>query len=339
MLKNPFGVRDGKVLVISDLSPGERGLQCGCVCPHCKGALLARMGEKKIHHFSHTKDACDETAAFLAGLFQLFLQIIHETGSFYAPALVVAYHLPSTGMTEANVQNYVRIIPGHQKGALANTITVAQGKEFSVENVSLARNTKEQPEALLISAKGRRLAIRILPPASCKVVIPKPYHDLSTLLFKAGDMNFHTLGIDKIRQELLNTARWSWLSNRKVEQVYDSIYSKYRKKQERMQKADALWQLVAGQGGLKQSPPPLAPTPFVDSGLGREEQEQAGYLEVKDQFTGQDRVIRDSYGTRWIKCELCSQIKPDHEFSCYGGIGRATIGTCTLCARGQTDKP
>lgn len=339
MLKNPFGVRDGKVIVISDLSPGERGLQCGCLCPHCHGNLLARMGEKKVHHFAHTKDACDETAAFLAGLFQLFLQIIHETSRFYAPALVVAYQLPSTGMTETNVQNYVRIIPEHEKKGLPNTIPVAQGKEFPVENVSLARNTKEQPEALLISVKGRQLAIRILPPSTCKIVTPKPYHDLSTLLFKAGDMDFHTLSSNKIRQELLNAARWSWLSNPRVAEAYDSVYSKYRKEQERRQKADALRQLMAGRGGLTQSPPFLPPKPLVASGLGREEREQAGYLEVKDQFTGHDRIIRDSDGTRWIKCKVCSQIKPDYKFSWYGGSDGPTAGTCALCARGQTGKP
>ena len=34
------------------------GLDCGCVCPHCKHPLIARNGgAKKTHHFAHYKGA------------------------------------------------------------------------------------------------------------------------------------------------------------------------------------------------------------------------------------------------------------------------------------------
>lgn len=46
----PFGLKDGKLL---DVSAVERGLACGCQCPACGGALVARQGDVNIHHFAH----------------------------------------------------------------------------------------------------------------------------------------------------------------------------------------------------------------------------------------------------------------------------------------------
>ena len=82
MLRNPFAMRDGRMLLISDLTGDERGLKCRAVCPECKGAFEAKMGEVKVHHFAHTKDACDETAAFIKSLLLFVKQMIEDDGTF-----------------------------------------------------------------------------------------------------------------------------------------------------------------------------------------------------------------------------------------------------------------
>ncbi len=47
-------------------SPGiERGLACGCTCPSCGTALVARQGDERIHHFAHhgqTAELCSYAA-------------------------------------------------------------------------------------------------------------------------------------------------------------------------------------------------------------------------------------------------------------------------------------
>ncbi len=58
------------------------------------------------------------------------------------------------------------------------------------------------------------------------------------------------------------------------------------------------------------------------------------YDEVRNKFTQQNEQIRDHTGRRWVKCEKCGEIKPDSEFSSYGGIGRVNLGTCAKCSRG-----
>ncbi|MBU4485366.1 MAG: hypothetical protein KKD38_00420 [Candidatus Delongbacteria bacterium] len=46
-LKLPFGMKDGKLVQVSDV---EQGSKCGCICPACAQPLVARKGEINIHH-------------------------------------------------------------------------------------------------------------------------------------------------------------------------------------------------------------------------------------------------------------------------------------------------
>ncbi len=60
---------------------------------------------------------------------------------------------------------------------------------------------------------------------------------------------------------------------------------------------------------------------------------EACYREVCDQFNQQGTQIRDHTGRRWVKCELCGEIKPESEFGSYGGIGHVNLGVCYDCSR------
>ncbi|MBK8427604.1 MAG: hypothetical protein IPL27_17255 [Lewinellaceae bacterium] len=66
-LKLPFGLKDGKLVEISEV---ERGLNCDCTCPCCGSKLIARKGEHKVAHFAHYQNPeCEhgfETALHLA---------------------------------------------------------------------------------------------------------------------------------------------------------------------------------------------------------------------------------------------------------------------------------
>lgn len=66
-LKLPFGLKDGKLVEISEV---ERGLGCDCTCPCCGSKLIARKGKLKTPHFAHYQNPdCEhgfETALHLA---------------------------------------------------------------------------------------------------------------------------------------------------------------------------------------------------------------------------------------------------------------------------------
>ena len=62
----------------------ESGLACNCVCPHCKAALIAKKGAKRVKHFAHYRLAdCNhgsETALHL-----MAKNIIAETCKIFVP--------------------------------------------------------------------------------------------------------------------------------------------------------------------------------------------------------------------------------------------------------------
>jgi len=55
-LKLPYGLRNGKIIHISEIPEAQRGLKCGCVCPVCHEPLQARIGSKRVKHFAHNSD-------------------------------------------------------------------------------------------------------------------------------------------------------------------------------------------------------------------------------------------------------------------------------------------
>lgn len=65
----------------------------------------------------------------------------------------------------------------------------------------------------------------------------------------------------------------------------------------------------------------------------QQERYETGYKDVKDSFTQQTSIIRDRFGTRWVKCEKCGAIKQDVEFASYGGRNHINLGVCSECCR------
>ena len=63
------------------------------------------------------------------------------------------------------------------------------------------------------------------------------------------------------------------------------------------------------------------------------ERHKSGYEDVKDAFIQQTSIIRDRFGTRWVKCEKCGAIKQDVEFVSYGGRNHINLGICSDCNR------
>lgn len=57
MDKIPFGLKDGKIVDITEIDSGRN---CNCVCPNCKRPLIAAKGEKNTHHFKHDKNDDDK---------------------------------------------------------------------------------------------------------------------------------------------------------------------------------------------------------------------------------------------------------------------------------------
>lgn len=97
-----YGLRDGRIVFISEILPEENGDQCGCICPNCRRALQARtLGKKRRPYFAHICDACDTKAARETALHMLAKELLSETKNvllpeirFYADDLDIPNRLP-----------------------------------------------------------------------------------------------------------------------------------------------------------------------------------------------------------------------------------------------------
>ncbi len=58
----PYGEKNGELVHVDQV---RRGLECNCVCPVCRGALVARKGDTNVHHFAHAQgEGCDGETLF-----------------------------------------------------------------------------------------------------------------------------------------------------------------------------------------------------------------------------------------------------------------------------------
>lgn len=104
-LRNPFGLRDNKIILIEDIPKSEKGLQCNCVCPSCNEPFEARMGEIRRHHFAHSGQGCDEINAYMTGLYMLLNEFILDGNVLHLPPLIIGFRLSDYSyITEENIE-------------------------------------------------------------------------------------------------------------------------------------------------------------------------------------------------------------------------------------------
>lgn len=86
-IKLQFGVKNGKIVYISEVADKDRGLACGCFCPVCGTKLQARIGYgKRRPYFAHNNPGCNTNVAQQTALHMLAKEILMETNHIRLPA-------------------------------------------------------------------------------------------------------------------------------------------------------------------------------------------------------------------------------------------------------------
>lgn len=89
-----YALKDGVLVHISQVSSG---LQCGCKCPACVETLIAKKGDKVIHHFAH-KSTIECEFGYQTSLHLAAKKIISENGIMRVPAVYLEF--PNTDKRE-----------------------------------------------------------------------------------------------------------------------------------------------------------------------------------------------------------------------------------------------
>jgi hypothetical protein len=131
ILKLPFGLRDGVLLHVEDV---EQGASCGCACPGCGAPLIARKGNRNVHHFAHSSADCGhgvETALHRAAK-----EAIEAAGELLLPAVQFTSRSHNRSWTIAEPQlmrpDSVRL-ESRIGGIVPDIVLTANGRDLLVE--------------------------------------------------------------------------------------------------------------------------------------------------------------------------------------------------------------
>lgn len=337
-LKNPFGIRDGRVVMIEDIPENERGLKCKCICPSCNDPFKARMGDVRVHHFAHSGEGCDEEIAFLSGLYKLVQEYILNN-TIILPALIVYWSYSDSRFTENNFSDRVF----YRKGSgIWNETVVYDEKAIWFETAEISFNGK-RPITLLCSYQNRQIALRIKPPmTACKVYTIEVYNNLATIGLDAASISFCELKKESILVmlgEKLHTCDWIYspMAIKALDAINEAndawIEAKRKKREFLAQTLREQNARVIHTGYVNSTHKPAIPHAKNDP--DRAEKLRKGREEVKDRFTQQQKAIRDSFGQRWIQCRECKETKPVEDFGNYdyGGPNKVNSGICKICKK------
>jgi hypothetical protein len=341
ILKNPFGVRNGVVIFVDDLSIAERGNACHCNCPHCDGEFQARMGDVKVHHFAHNKGACDEVKAYLSGLYKMIQQILLSESHFYVPDVIVSYDFPENELlNEQNIHSHIEYISKDEQRK--NKITASEGIHMVFDRAELSYDNKDNIQAIELTYSSAKMAIKVMPPDTlCKLGYATPHKDMATLVldFANDAEKIQKSNTSTFREYLLsNLLKKRWIYNKNAEIVYPQIFEHNKKAYEKCQKKlqnEARKKELQEQRERKlhEQREKEQTSKLKAEQLNAEVKLNIGYTQVKGLFVQQDRQILDEFNVRWVKCELCGDIKPFNKFTIYGGMNHMNIGKCTDCMR------
>jgi len=289
-----FGYKDGQIVSIADV---ERGLACGCACPHCKSLLVAKKGDIICHHFAHVASTGSEVAdcgyGNLSALHSIALKILLSEKHIILPGLHV-----SAGVIDANGREhrFSKSIPPYR---------------LQIESVEDEVVLDGIIPDILIRSGNRELLVEI---AVTSFVNNRKRNWLAHRNKAAIEIDlsgyFHAIGrqaawdFNKLRDLIVESVVGkSWVHNPKGTVLYQKLYEQ------------------AQSEALKIKPVYAIPTntrvPLIEQNQ-RESTIMEGICQLCGHFTKEDDWWSFDTATMTCKCNKClrniskSEIEPEH---------------------------
>lgn len=195
--KIPFGLRNGKLLGVSEV---KSGLACDCVCVSCGRNLQANKGDKVSHYFSHDPSAetmaCE--SAFETSIHWMAKQILSEDGCSIFPGLTLSVSKSdSAGVThKAEIQ-------------------IEKEIEKHFESVELEKRVEEIRPDIIVYINGNPFLIEI---AVTSFVDRKKKNIIRNLGLPAIEIDLSSVNYTTTKDELkklinASSTKKKWLSN------------------------------------------------------------------------------------------------------------------------------
>ena len=146
-----YGVKDGKIVCITEVSLEHSGLKCECVCPGCGGRLQARIkGKRNVRHFAHNNEPCNLAVAQQTALHMLAKEIIEQEKVFMFPGYTVS---PNEVNWKPDRQTYINYYP--------SKLQYREPYSARCEYVSLENRIDDFVPDIIVMVKGRECLVEI----------------------------------------------------------------------------------------------------------------------------------------------------------------------------------
>ena len=146
-----YGILGDKLVSIEDIPKENYGLRCGCVCPGCGGALVARLkGENRRKHFGHRSgSACDIAYAQQTALHMIAKEIIEQEKVFA---------FPNYSISLADIQWHDSF---HALYSLPQTLEYRKAYTAKCTSVILEKKVSDFVPDIVVDIHGRTCLIEI----------------------------------------------------------------------------------------------------------------------------------------------------------------------------------
>lgn len=121
-VKLRYGLKNGQIKSIYDISIEEKGLKCGCVCPACGMELQARIGKINQRHFAHKNKNCNIATAQQTAMHIRAKEIIYNEREMLFPEITLTFSESSVYLKHKMLKNDERI-PKKIVGKAAKVLT------------------------------------------------------------------------------------------------------------------------------------------------------------------------------------------------------------------------
>jgi len=224
----PLGERDGQMFRAYEV---ENGLRCGCVCPACRGALVAaNQGEKRFPYFRHAElEACSSGRA--EGVRRAAVQVLACHKRLLLPQFNGLAELKAPG--DRLLTKPVEFAPAH--------VALDEVQRF----VDLGDELRAHA---LVSCRGRQLVVRIK-------VSARQQHErtrrIKEMLLSSMEIDLHQLTDEQINDQeyftravLGDAANRSWIRSLRGELMTERALAEL---QVELQQLERQWALAEAQ--------------------------------------------------------------------------------------------
>lgn len=246
-IKLLFGVRDGKIVSINDITENERGLKCKCSCPGCGKPLQARLGKVKQKHFAHNNANCNLASAQQSALHLLAKEILQQENQMTFPELSIK----AEDIPECADYEYIN-------GFENPKYTHIKSKTITFDKVILEHKISDIIPDIIIEKNGKQCLVEIAVTHYIDDIKQEKINSigLPVIEIDLGPISNELLNIDSLRELIIygtDNKKWCYHPeyskayliasdkfNEEYNRIMDEIEKKRIQKEQRAEKANEL---------------------------------------------------------------------------------------------------